>query len=112
MVQTFTFCASSNPIKYLGAKPVFVDSEKETWKHGSTTLGQSYRRQNRKDWQKPKAIIVVYLYGMPAKIDEIIQVANKYDIPLIEDAAEGLGSRYKGQVCGTFGKYGVLSFQW
>ena len=110
MVQTFTFCASSNPIKYLGAKPVFVDSEKETWNMDPQLLDKAISDRIEKTGKKPKAIIVVYLYGMPAKIDEIIQVANKYDIPLIEDAAEGLGSRYKGQVCGTFGKYGVLSF--
>ena len=110
MVQTFTFCASSNPIKYLGAKPVFVDSEKETWNMDPQLLDKAIADRIEKTGKKPKAIIVVYLYGMPAKIDEIIQVANKYDIPLIEDAAEGLGSRYKGQVCGTFGKYGVLSF--
>lgn len=110
MVQSFTFCASSNPIKYLGAKPVFVDSEKETWNMDPQLLDQAIADRIEKTGKKPKAIIVVYLYGMPAKIDEILQVANKYDIPLIEDAAEGLGSCYKGQVCGTFGKYGVLSF--
>lgn len=110
MVQSFTFCASSNPIKYLGAKPVFVDSEKETWNMDPQLLDQAIADRIEKTGKKPKAIIVVYLYGMPAKIDEILQVANKYDIPLIEDAAEGLGSRYKKQVCGTFGRYGVLSF--
>lgn len=110
MVQSFTFCASSNPIKYLGATPVFVDSEKETWNMDPQLLDEAIADRVQITGKKPKAIVVVYLYGMPGKIDEIMQVAKKWDIPLIEDAAEGLGSRYKGEVCGTFGKYGVLSF--
>lgn len=110
MVQSFTFCASSNPIKYLGATPVFVDSEKDTWNMDPELLDKAIADRLEKTGKKPKAIVVVYLYGMPAKIDEILKVSKKYDIPLIEDAAEGFGSKYKGQVCGTFGKFGVLSF--
>ncbi len=110
MVQSFTFCASSNPIKYLGATPVFVDSEKDTWNMDPELLDKAIADRLKKTGKKPKAIVVVYLYGMPAKIDEILKVSKKYDIPLIEDAAEGFGSKYKGQVCGTFGKFGVLSF--
>lgn len=110
MVQSFTFCASSNPVKYLGATPVFVDSERETWNMDPQLLDEAIADGVAKTGRKPKAIIVVYLYGMPAKISELLAVADKWDIPIIEDAAEGFGSRYKGQVCGTFGKYGVLSF--
>lgn len=110
MVQSFTFCASSNPVKYLGATPVFVDSERETWNMDPQLLDEAIADRVAKTGRKPKAIIVVYLYGMPAKISELLAVADKWDIPIIEDAAEGFGSRYKGQVCGTFGKYGVLSF--
>lgn len=110
MVQSFTFCASSNPIKYLGATPVFVDSEKDTWNMDPELLDKAIADRLKKTGKKPKAIVVVYLYGMPAKIDEILKVSKKYDIPLIEDAAEGFGSKYKGKVCGTFGKFGVLSF--
>lgn len=110
LVQTFTFCASSHPITYLGATPVFVDSEPETWNMDPILLELAILDRIEKTGKKPKAIVPVYLYGMPAKIDEIMAVANKYEIPVIEDAAEGLGSRYKGQVCGTFGRYGVLSF--
>ncbi len=108
--QSFTFCASCHPITYLGAKPVLVDSEEETWNMDPELLEIAIKDRIAKTGRKPKAIVVVYLYGMPAKIDEILKVAEKYDIPVIEDAAEGLGSRYKGQVCGTFGRYGVLSF--
>ena len=110
LVQTFTFCASSHPVAYLGATPVFVDSEPETWNMDPVLLEQAILDRIEKTGKKPKAIVPVYLYGMPAQIDEIMEVANKYEIPVIEDAAEGLGSRYKGQVCGTFGRYGVLSF--
>ncbi len=110
MVQSFTFCASSNPIKYLSAKPVFVDSESDTWNMDPQLLDKAIADRVKITGKKPKAIIVVYLYGMPAKIDKIQEVASKWDIPLIEDAAEGLGSRYKSEVCGSFGKYGVLSF--
>ena len=108
--QSFTFCASSNPVVYMGATPVFVDSEPETWNMDPQLLETAIQDRISKTGKPPKAIIVVYLYGMPAKIDEIKAVADKYDIPLIEDAAEGLGSRYKGRVCGTFGQFGVLSF--
>ena len=110
MVQSFTFCASSNPITYLGATPVFVDSEKDTWNMDPELLDKAIADRIEKTGKKPKAILPVYLYGMPAKIDEIMEVAKKYDIPVIEDAAEGFGSRYKGKVCGTFGQYGILSF--
>jgi dTDP-4-amino-4,6-dideoxygalactose transaminase len=97
-------------VTYLGARPVFVDSEPDTWNMDPQLLEDAIRDRIDKTGRKPKAIIVVYLYGMPAKIDEIMAVAEKYDIPLIEDAAEGLGSRYRGRMCGTFGEYGVLSF--
>ena len=110
IVQSFTFCASSHPITYLGAKPVFVDSEAETWNMDPQLLEEAIKDRIAKTGRKPKAIVPVYLYGMPAKIDEIMEIANRYEIPIIEDAAEGFGSRYKGQVCGTFGQYGVLSF--
>lgn len=108
--QSFTFCASSHPVTYQGATPVFVDSEKKSWNMDPELLEEAIKDRIEKTGRKPKAIIVVYLYGMPAKIQEIQAVAQKYDIPLIEDAAEGLGSRYKGQVVGTFGRFGVLSF--
>lgn len=108
--QSFTFCASANPITYLGGVPVFVDSERDTWNMDPQLLEEAIVDRIRKTGKKPKAIVPVYLYGMPAKIEEIMAVAEKYDIPVIEDAAEGFGSKYKGQVCGTFGKYGVLSF--
>lgn len=110
MVQSFTFCASSNPVKYLGATPVFVDSERDTWNMDPQLLDEAIADRVAKTGRKPKAIIVVYLYGMPAKISELLAVADKWNIPVIEDAAEGFGSSYKGQICGTFGRYGVLSF--
>lgn len=110
LVQTFTFCASSHPITYLGATPVFVDSEKESWNMDPALLEEAIKDRISKTGRKPKAIVPVYLYGMPARIDEIMGIAARYDIPVIEDAAEGLGSRFDGQVCGTFGKFGVLSF--
>lgn len=110
LVQSFTFCASSHPVTYLGATPVFVDSEPDTWNMDPQLLETAIKDRMEKTGRKPKAIVPVYLYGMPAKIDEIMAVAEKYDIPVIEDAAEGLGSRYDGRVCGTFGRYGVLSF--
>lgn len=110
LVQSFTFCASSHPVTYLGATPVFVDSEPDTWNMDPALLEQAIVNRIEKTGKKPKAIVPVYLYGMPAKIDEIMAVAGKYDIPVIEDAAEGLGSRFDGKVCGTFGRYGVLSF--
>lgn len=110
MVQSFTFCASSHPVTYLGATPVFVDSEEDTWNMDPHLLDMAIADRIAKTGKKPKAIVPVYLYGMPARLDEIMAVAAKYDIPVIEDAAEGFGSRYKGRICGTFGKYGVLSF--
>ncbi|WP_028896067.1 DegT/DnrJ/EryC1/StrS aminotransferase family protein [Prevotella sp. HUN102] len=108
--QSFTFCASSHPVTYQGATPVFVDSEKDTWNMDPQLLEEAIKDRIKKTGKKPKAIIVVYLYGMPAKINEILEIAAKYDIPVIEDAAEGLGSRYNGQAVGTFGEFGVMSF--
>ena len=110
IVQSFTFCASSHPITYLGATPVFVDSEKDTWNMDPELMEEAIKDRIAKTGKKPKAIVPVALYGMPYKIDRIMEIANKYEIPVIEDAAEGFGSRYNGQVLGTFGKYGVLSF--
>ena len=109
-VQSFTFCASSHPITYLGATPIFIDSEKDTWNMDPDMLEEAIKDRIAKTGKKPKAIVPVALYGMPYQIDKIMAIANKYDIPVVEDAAEGLGSRWKGQVLGTFGKYGVLSF--
>ena len=109
-VQSFTFCASCHPITYLGATPIFIDSEKETWNMDPELLEEAIKDRIAKTGKKPKAIVPVALYGMPYKIDRIMEIANKYDIPVVEDAAEGFGSRYNGQVLGTFGKYGVLSF--
>jgi putative perosamine synthetase len=110
IVQTFTFCASSHPITYLGATPVFVDSESETWNMSPELLEETIKDRIAKTGRKPKAIIPVYLYGMPGRIEELLDVASRYDIPVIEDAAEGFGSRYNGQMVGTFGRFGVLSF--
>lgn len=110
LVQSFTFCASSHPVTYLGATPIFVDSEIDTWNMDPELLEKAIVDRIAVTGKKPKAIVPVYLYGMPAKLEEIIAVAQKYEIPVIEDAAEGLGSRYDGQVCGTFGHLGVLSF--
>lgn len=109
-VQSFTFCASSHPIKYLGATPVFIDSEADSWNMDPDLLEHAILDRKAKTGRYPKAIVVVALYGMPYKIEEILSIANKYQIPIIEDAAEGLGSRYNKQVLGTFGQYGVLSF--
>ncbi len=109
-VQSFTFCASSHPITYLGATPVFIDSERDTWNMDPQLLEEAIKDRIAKTGRKPKAIVPVALYGMPYKIDEILKIAEKYDIPVIEDAAEGFGSRYNGQMLGTFGRYGVLSF--
>jgi dTDP-4-amino-4,6-dideoxygalactose transaminase len=108
--QSFTFAASANPITYLGATPVFVDSELDTWNMDPQLLEQAILDRKAKTGKYPKAIIPVHLYGMPAKMDEIMTIANRYGIPVLEDAAEALGSTYKGQACGTFGEYGVLSF--
>ena len=110
MVQSFTFCASSNPVTYLGAIPVFVDSESDSWNMDPHLLEKAIEDRIRVTGRKPKAIIPVALYGMPYNIVEIMRVADKFGIPVIEDAAEGFGSRFSGQVLGTFGKYGVLSF--
>lgn len=110
LVQSFTFCASSHPITYLGATPVFVDSERETWNMDPDLLEKAIKDRIAKTGRKPKAIIPVALYGMPYQIDRILEIAERYEIPVIEDAAEGLGSRFDGQVLGTFGEYGVLSF--
>lgn len=109
-VQSFTFCASSHPIKYLGATPVFIDSEKDSWNMDPELLEQAILDRKQKTGRYPKAIVPVALYGMPYQIDKILAVADKYNIPVIEDAAEGLGSRYNGKVLGSFGRYGVLSF--
>lgn len=108
--QSFTFAASSNPITYLGATPVFVDSELDTWNMDPQLLEQAILDRKAVTGKYPKAIIPVHLYGMPAKMDEIMAIANRYGIPVLEDAAEALGSTYKGRACGTFGEYGVLSF--
>ncbi len=110
IVQSFTFCASSHPVTYLGAQPVFVDSEPETWNMDPELLETAIKDRIAKTGKTPKAIVPVALYGMPYRIDRILDVANRYGIPVIEDAAEGFGSRYQGQVLGTFGAYGVLSF--
>ncbi|MDE6073203.1 MAG: aminotransferase class I/II-fold pyridoxal phosphate-dependent enzyme [Muribaculaceae bacterium] len=110
LVQSFTFCASSHPITYLGATPVFIDSEKESWNMDPDLLEEAIKDRIAKIGKIPKAIIHVSLYGMPYQIDRILEIANRYGIPVIEDAAEGLGSRYNGQMLGTFGEYGVLSF--
>ena len=110
IVQSFTFCASSHPVTYLGATPVFVDSERETWNMDPELLETAIKDRIAKTGRKPKAIVPVALYGMPYQIDHIMEIANRYEIPVIEDAAEGFGSRFNGQVLGTFGTYGVLSF--
>lgn len=110
LVQSFTFCASSHPVTYLGATPVFVDSEAETWNMDPDMLETAIKDRIAKTGKKPKAIIPVALYGMPYRIDRIMEIADHYGIPVIEDAAEGFGSRFRGQVLGTFGRYGVLSF--
>lgn len=110
LVQSFTFCASSHPITYLGAVPVFVDSEKDSWNIDPDLMEFAIKDRIAKTGKKPKAIVPVALYGMPYQIDRIMEIATKYGIPVVEDAAEGFGSRYDGHVLGTFGKFGVLSF--
>lgn len=110
IVQDFTFCASANPVTYQGATPVFVDSERETWNMNPLLLDQAISDRIAKTGRKPKAIIPVTLYGMPYNVDAIMAIAHKYDIPVIEDTAESLGSTYKGKNLGTFGDFGVLSF--
>ena len=109
-VQSFTFCASSHPITYCGAKPVFIGSERDAWNMDPELLEEAIKDRIAKTGKKPKAIVPVALYGMPYRIDRIMEIADRYDIPVIEDAAEGMGSRFDGKVLGTFGKYGVLSF--
>jgi len=107
--QSFTFAASSNPVVYQGATPVFVDSEPGTWNIDPNLLEDAIKDRIAKG-KKPKAIIPVYLYGMPAYIDEIMEISRQYEIPVLEDSAEGFGSLYRGQVVGTFGDYGIMSF--
>ncbi|MGY5254154.1 DegT/DnrJ/EryC1/StrS family aminotransferase [Sphingobacterium spiritivorum] len=107
--QSMTFSASANPIAYQGAIPVFIDSESDTWNMDPIQLKGAIQDRIAKG-KKPKAIIIVHLYGMPAQMDEIFNIAAEFDIPVIEDAAEALGSTYKGQSCGTFGRFGILSF--
>ena len=108
--QSFTFSASANPIAYQRATPVFVDSEKDTWNMDPVLLEEAIKDRLEKTGRLPKVIIPVHLYGMPGKLDEILEVAKRYDIPVLEDSAEALGSEYKGQKCGTFGEFGALSF--
>ena len=108
--QSFTFSASANPIAYQGAKPVFVGSEPDTWNMDPELLRVAIEDRIAKTGKKPKAIIPVHLYGMPARMDEIMAIANEYDIPVLEDAAEALGSEYRGLKCGTFGEFACLSF--
>ena len=110
LVQSFTFCASSHPITYLGATPVFIDSEKDSWNMDPDILEEAIKDRIAKTGKKPKAIIPVALYGMPYQVDKIMEIANRYEIPVIEDGAEGFGSMFRGQSLGTFGEYGVLSF--
>lgn len=108
--QSFTFCASANPVTYVGATPVFVDSEKDSWNMDPALLEQAIVDRKAKTGKYTKAIIPVALYGMPYNIDAIMTIADKYGITVIEDAAEGFGSKWKGQVLGTFGEFGILSF--
>ncbi|MEG0808357.1 MAG: aminotransferase class V-fold PLP-dependent enzyme [Alistipes sp.] len=108
--QSFTFCASVNPVTYLGGVPIFVDSEEDSWNMSPALLEQAIQDRISKTGKKPKAIIPVHLYGMPAKMDDICAIAAKYNIPILEDAAEALGSEFNGRKCGTFGDFGALSF--
>ena len=110
LVQSFTFCASSHPITYLGATPVFVDSEADTWNMDPALLEEAIKDRIAKTGKKPKAIVPVALYGMPYDCTRIMEIGNRYGIPVVEDAAEGFGSKFNGQMLGTFGKFGVLSF--
>ncbi len=109
IASSFTFSATVNPVTYLGATPILVDSEKDTWNMCPVALEEAIKDRIARG-KKPKAIVCVYLYGMPAKIEELMAIANKYEIPFIEDAAEALGSKYKNKALGTFGKFGILSF--
>ena len=108
--QSMTFSASANPIVYQGATPIFVDSERDTWNMDPNLLEDAIKDRISKTGRKPKAIIPVYLYGMPAKIDDIMEIARRYEIPVVEDSAEAFGSRYRAQLCGTFGNFGIMSF--
>lgn len=108
--QSLTFCASVNPVVYLGARPVLVDSEPATWNLSPDLMEEAIKDRIRRTGRTPKAIVPVHLYGMPAEMDRIMEIADRYDIPVMEDAAEAIGSKYKGQLCGTFGRYGVWSF--
>lgn len=108
--QSMTFSASANPIVYQGATPVFVDSERDSWNMDPNLLEDAIKDRIAKTGRKPKAIIPVYLYGMPARIDDIMEIAHRYEIPVVEDSAEAFGSRYRGQLCGTFGQFGIMSF--
>lgn len=110
IVQSFTFCASANPVVYQGATPVFVDSEPDTWNMDPVLLEEAIRDRIEKTGRKPKAIIPVTLYGMPYNVDAIMEISRKYDIPVIEDSAEGMGSTYDGRHVGTFGAFGIMSF--
>lgn len=103
--QDLTFAASANPVSYLGAEPVFIDSERDTWNMDPAALEKAIRL-----YGKPKAVVAVHLYGNPAKLDELCRICDEHGIPMIEDAAEALGSEYRGQKCGSFGEYGILSF--
>ncbi len=110
LCQSFTFSASANPVVYQGASPVFVDSEPDTWNMSPDALEEAIIARHRITGRYPKAIVVVHLYGMPARMDEITAIADRYGIPVLEDAAEALGSEYRGRKCGTLGQYGALSF--
>ena len=109
ITSSFSFVASANPIVYCGATPIFIDSEKDTWNMCPVALEEAVKNRILKG-KKPKAIIVVHLYGMPAKMNEILKIAEEYGITVIEDAAEALGASYQGKACGTFGRFGILSF--
>ena len=108
--QSMTFSASANPIVYQGGTPVFIDSEPDSWTMDPNLLEEALKDRIAKTGRKPKAIIPVYLYGMPARIDDIMEIARRYGIPVVEDSAEAFGSRYRGQLCGTFGDFGIMSF--
>lgn len=110
LVQSFTFCASSHPITYLGAKPIFVGSESETWNMDPVLLEEAIKDRMKKTGKKPKAIVPVALYGMPYDCERIMEIADRYGIPVVEDAAEGFGSKFDGRILGTLGRFGVLSF--
>ena len=110
LCQSFTFSASANPVVYQGASPVFVDSEPDTWNMSPAALEEAIIDRHRITGRYPKAIVVVHLYGMPARMDEITAIADRYGVPVLEDAAEALGSEYRGRKCGTLGRYGALSF--